>query len=107
MKTKGDEGVPLLTDKAMDAGREGLEVAGAIVGDIAVNVVDVVARGDGEAGGDFINEAVQMDAREGREDTDVAMGIGAAGPVRALALVGQAGAQTRLEADWIVPIIIP
>ena len=55
----GQEGELLGGDEGMNGARKGLQVDGAIVGDIAVNVVDVPARWNRATGGDLINEAVE------------------------------------------------
>ena len=55
----GQEGGLLGGDEGMNGARKGLQVDGAIVGDIAVNVVDVPARWNRATGGDLINEAVE------------------------------------------------
>ena len=94
-----DQGAFLPGDEAVGAAGKGLEVAGAVVSDIAVNVVDVPVRWNGEPGSDFINEAVQPDAAERSGDPDVAIGVGAASVAATARASRQAGAQTRLETD--------
>ena len=92
-----DQGEALVRDKVVGGAREGLEVVRAVVRDIAVNVVDVPARWNGEPGSDFINEPVQRDAPEGSGDPDVAIDVGAASDAPTVREVGRRGLRPDLR----------